>query len=218
VASQFKNRLVGITILVALVVIFLPSIIDGKKTSYQQEFVATPIKPTLAPHTQSYTEDKVIVEDNINQNTASNIDGIQEVSDEPAEWRVEEVANTVDIDEEPSSVQESDVKAEVKKVAAKKLTVVAEPKKVEKVSFSDPAWTIQLGAFQNKANINSLLKKLNKAGFQVHTVPKTVIDGQLTKVFVGPDVSKVKLENKLSRLKRLTDLNGKLVPFNPIEP
>ena len=42
-ASQFQNRLVGITILVASVVIFLPSIIDGKKTAYEDEFVATPI-------------------------------------------------------------------------------------------------------------------------------------------------------------------------------
>ena len=64
-ASQFKNRLVGVTILVALVVIFLPSIIDGKKTSYQQEFVTTPIKPELKEHSKQFetilpiTENKV---------------------------------------------------------------------------------------------------------------------------------------------------------------
>ena len=67
-ASQFKNRLVGVTILVALVVIFLPSIIDGKKTSYQQEFVTTPIKPELKEHSKQFetilpiTENKVELE------------------------------------------------------------------------------------------------------------------------------------------------------------
>jgi len=45
-----------------------------------------------------------------------------------------------------------------------------------------------------------------------------VMDGQLTRVFVGPDVSKGKLESNLPRLKSLTGLNGKLIPFSPIEP
>ncbi|TEW55207.1 sporulation protein [Psychromonas sp. RZ22] len=203
-ASQFKNRLVGITILVALVVIFLPSLIDGEKTSYQQEFVGTPIKPNLKEHSKSFPDndgiknDQMVIEDatDANDQTATT-----------TEWKVEEIADTVDIDDQPKTA---------KVVQAPKVTkpVIKE----KKSSFNDPAWTIQLGAFQNKANINVLLKKLKKAGFQVHTSPREVVDGQLTRVFVGPDVSKKKLEANLPRLKRLTNLNGKLVPFNPIEP
>ena len=202
--SQFKNRLVGVTILVALVVIFLPSLIDGKKTTYQQEFVSTPIKPELKEHSKKFpaiaelNDQKLVIE---NQGIDEN-QNIQETQDElvtPSDWKVEEVASTV--------------------VADEKVEVVKASKPVAKTPvFKDPAWTIQLGAFQNKANINTLLKKLNKAGFQAHTVPKEVIDGQLTRVFVGPDVSKEKLEEKLPRLKSLTSLNGKLVPFNPIAP
>ena len=62
------------------------------------------------------------------------------------------------------------------------------------------------------------MKNLNKAGFQAHTVPREVIDGQLTRVFVGPDVSKEKVRRKITKIKSLTSLNGKLVPFNPIAP
>ncbi|MCP5077306.1 MAG: sporulation protein, partial [Psychromonas sp.] len=51
-ASQFQNRLVGISMLVATVVIFLPTVIDGKKTAYEDEFVATPIHPEVKAHTQ----------------------------------------------------------------------------------------------------------------------------------------------------------------------
>ena len=202
-ASQFKNRLVGITILVALVVIFLPSLIDGKKNTYQQEFVATPIKPSLKKHSKTFEEnadfkqEKIVIVDEEPKE-------VEDSSQEPEEWKVEEIAKTVDVDQK----QETEAKSSL----AKK---VSKPKKE---TFKTPAWTIQLGAFQNKANINSLLKKLNKAGFQVHTIPKEVMDGQLTRVFVGPDVSQEKLKSKLPRLKRLTNLNGKLVPFNPIEP
>lgn len=200
--SQFKNRLVGITILVALVVIFLPSIIDGEKTSYQQDFVKTPIKPNLKEHSNEFQvisvaqDENVIVEDTLEINTTKNIESA------PVEWKVEEIAEAVDTG-----------KTVVQEVTKKQTTNSS-----NKIIFNDPAWTIQLGAFQNKKNINTLIKKLNKAGFQVHTIPREVMEGQLTRVFVGPDVSKKILEEKLPRLKRLTNLNGKLVPFNPIEP
>lgn len=201
-ASQFKNRLVGITILVALVVIFLPSLIDGEKTSYQQEFVSTPIKPELKQHTKtvsntpSIKQEKIVIENSKPNELENNkLNG--------AEWKVEEIAATVVIDEKQTQVTP---------------TAVQTKKEPEKVNFTDPAWTIQLGAFENKANINTLLKKLNKAGFRAHTIPKVVMDGQLTRVFVGPDVSKGKLESNLPRLKSLTGLNGKLIPFSPIEP
>ena len=203
--SQFKNRLVGVTILVALVVIFLPSLIDGKKTTYQQEFVATPIKPELKEHSKTFPETTAVNNEQLIIENEPNGDA-QSETESTSDWKVEEVASTVVIDEPKAQP------AEIKSAPTPKPVTVKAP------VFDDPAWTIQLGAFQNKANINTLLKKLNKAGFQAHTVPKEVIDGQLTRVFVGPDVSKEKLEEKLPRLKSLTSLNGKLVPFNPIAP
>lgn len=201
-ASQFKNRLVGITILVALVVIFLPSLIDGEKTTYQQEFVATPIKPELKQHSKTFPNNATIKQEKIVIENAKQIESENKKS-KSSDWKVEEVAATVVANDKPiqAPVMNSNSKA-----------------KFEKVEFSDPAWTIQLGAFENKENINALLKKLSKAGFRAHTIPKVVMDGQLTRVFVGPDVSKEKLESKLPRLKSLTSLNGKLVPFSPIEP
>ena len=202
-ASQFKNRLVGVTILVALVVIFLPSIIDGEKTSYQQEFVTTPIKPALKEHSKEFQvastlqEKKIVIQDALQTNNTANLEA------DGSGWKVEEIAEVEDKKE--TQITATEIKPE-------------STSKQEKTAFVDPAWTIQLGAFQNKENINTLLKKLNKAGFQVHTIPKEVMEGQLTRVFVGPDISKAALEEKLPRLKRLTNLNGKLVPFNPIEP
>ncbi|MDN2662142.1 SPOR domain-containing protein [Psychromonas sp. 14N.309.X.WAT.B.A12] len=200
-ASQFKNRLVGITILVALVVIFLPSLIDGKKNTYQQEFAATPIKPELKEHSQSFSDSTPSSKEELVIENEEAEDAPTEVT---SEWKVEEVASAVVVEDN--------------KVTNPKTVTPAPPKAVKAPVFDDPAWTIQLGAFQNKANINSLLKKLNKAGFQAHTIPREVMDGQLTRVFVGPNVSKQKLTDMLPRLKSLTNLNGKVIPFNPIEP
>lgn len=199
-ASPFYNRLVGVTILVACVVIFLPSIIDGKKTVYHDEIVAMPIKPLLKAHRpkRSQAEKKQTI-----VTLSSNPTSISEnkMAIENNQWQVKEVAPAVVVDSVKSpSVAEKQDPSKLQKTAAKS------------------AWTIQLGAFQNAKNINLLLKKLSKAGFQAHTVPSEVIDGELTRVFVGPDVSKNKLEKQLPQLKRLTKLQGKLLPFNAVNP
>jgi DedD protein len=210
VASQFKNRLVGVIILVALVVIFLPSVIDGKKESYKQEFAVSPSRPELKEHSQGFEtisvlKEKQIVIENMGEKKIKNI-----INENATEWKVEELPEPIDIEDNTELAVAN---------PPSNSAVVSNSTTVEtKKALTETAWTIQLGAFQNKENINSLLKKLNNAGFQVHTIPHEVVDGQLTRVFVGPDISKKKLEEQLPRLKRLTNLNGKLVPFNPIEP
>lgn len=45
VSSQFQNRLVGIIVLVALGVIFLPDILDGKKQHQEEQFAEIPLRP-----------------------------------------------------------------------------------------------------------------------------------------------------------------------------
>jgi DedD protein len=203
VSSQFHNRLVGVTILVTSVVIFLPSIIDGKKASYEDEFVATPIKPQLQEHTLDF-----IPVVNATENSVDNT--VEVITNEPIiennQWEIKEVAEPVTILSTTEVLAQENVQVEHKVTA------------VEKIALPSQAWTIQLGAFQNAKNINLLLKKLHKAGFQAHTVPTEVIDGELTRVFVGPDVSKKKLEKLLPQLKRLTKLQGKLLAFNAVNP
>lgn len=194
-SSQFHNRLVGVTILVTSIVIFLPSIIDGKKATYEDEFVSTPIQPELKEHTKNKVFDIKTSESKIQTAEASDKSSI-----ENNDWKIEPVADTVSIS--PS----------------KKTTNPKTVQENKKSAIPQQAWTIQLGAFQNAKNINTLLKKLHKAGFQAHTIPRSVIDGELTRVFVGPDISKKKLEKQIPQLKRLTKLQGKLLPFDAVNP
>lgn len=196
-ASQFKNRLVGVTILVACVVIFLPTIIDGKKTSYEDEFIATPIRPEIKSHTLLGSDSQIdqtesTLASNRNQRAIEAQNKAQEKSlTKNSDWEIEEVAKSF---------------------------TVKTVEKTEKKKFPESAWTIQLGAFQNAENINTLLTQLRVAGFQAHTVPQEITDGVLTRVFVGPDVSKKRLKEQLPRLKKLTQLEGKILPFKATNP
>ena len=195
-SSPFQNRLVGVVILVAAIIIFLPSIIDGKKEKYKDEFIAIPIRPEVRPHSDEQplvNQSQEIVEAEKNEVVID-------------EWHVEELADTVTI---------GSPKKQISSKAKEKPLKVTPPKKE---AFPSEAWTIQLGAFKSEAGINALLKKLKKSGYRVHTIPKTVIDGEITRVFVGPDVSKKELKKQLLKLKKLTNLNGKLVPFDAVNP
>ncbi|MEI6896612.1 MAG: SPOR domain-containing protein [Psychromonas sp.] len=214
-ASHFQNRLVGISILVASVVIFLPSIIDGKKKAYEDEFIATPIHPKLKVHSLKL-DIKSKQDESVQQQTLQ-VDAEQTIVEE--KWHIEEMPQTVTIEKDRAVVAESVIaESVVAKNAVAEKSVTDTLLEKNKQMVAEKAWTIQLGAFQNAANINSLLKTLHKAGFQAHTVPIEVIDGQLTRLFVGPDISREKLEKQLPRLKRLTKLTGKLQHFDAVNP
>lgn len=66
---------------------------------------------------------------------------------------------------------------------------------------------VQLGAFQNAANVNALVQKLRAAGYNAQTTPSPAREGEINRVWIGPD-SKERLEQQLAPLQRLTGLNG----------
>lgn len=76
-----------------------------------------------------------------------------------------------------------------------------------------PAYVIQLGSFQHKKNVERLIAKLQKAGFTVFRKEITSRQKQMTKVFVGPDVSREKLERALPKINELTKLKGKITLY-----
>ncbi len=48
VSNHFQNRLVGVIVFVALGVIFLPDILDGKKVHQEEQFAEIPLRPEVA--------------------------------------------------------------------------------------------------------------------------------------------------------------------------
>lgn len=85
----------------------------------------------------------------------------------------------------------------------------------ETVEIGAPAWVIQLGVFSNEASVDRLVKQLQQAGYPAYAEPITGRD--LTKVMVGPDSSKARLEAQLNKLKQLTELSGKVLQHSPGE-
>ncbi|SJL82736.1 SPOR domain-containing protein [Vibrio palustris] len=182
-ASKFQCRLVGTIVLVAIGVIVLPDILDGKKSHYDDDVASIPIKPQVDDHSESFD----VIEPEKDHTTLPD-SPVKEVKSDRA---------TADTKSDPSD-----------KVATK---IESTP---EKNDYHDSAWLIQLMALKNTSNAKKVVADLQKRGYQAHTKQ----ENGFTRVIIGPDVSKSKLERQIGELKEITGAKGRLLKFKPLNP
>ncbi|WP_440878113.1 SPOR domain-containing protein [Vibrio natriegens] len=198
-ASKFQSRLVGTIILVAVGVIVLPDVLDGKKLHYKEEFASIPIKPELDSDVENFeilepVEDDIALPD-------SPVEAVVQESEEP-----QVAVSKPQPEPEPVAQQEETKQPEQVEVAARPV--------VEKNQYEDSAWIIQLMALKNHDNAVALVADLQKRGYQAHTRQ----ENEFTRVIVGPDVSKSKLERQVQELQKITGSKGQLLKFKPLNP
>ncbi|MEZ8102083.1 SPOR domain-containing protein [Vibrio bivalvicida] len=178
-ASKFQNRLVGTIILVAIGIIVLPDVLDGKKTHYKEEIASIPLKPELDSELESFE-------------VLDPVDDSQSLPDTPVE---------VTISSNEPIAEDKPLPVVVKEVP-------------ERNEYQDSAWIVQLMALKNADNAKNLVKDLQKRGYQAHTKP----ENGFTRVIIGPDVSKSKLERQIIELEKITGSKGQLLKFKPLNP
>lgn len=211
--AGFINRLVGTTIVVVAAIVFIPNILDGEKVHYKEGFKAIPERPEFTT---------IDLQEVIDNKVAS--------AEQPSQIPVEDtqandaalVANeTQQIDAAPQMVEASTDEPVINKAEpkvavqepAKPVAKTPEPTRKPEENLTQMAYVIQLGSFSHAPNVKSLQEKLKANGFKTFTRPIKTPNGTLTKVFVGPSLSKKELESKLPELKQLTKLNGKVTQF-----
>lgn len=187
-ASKFQSRLVGTIILVAVGVIVLPDVLDGKKLHYKEEFASIPIKPELEGDVEVF-EVLDPVEDDI------------ALPDSPVEAIVQESSQPETVTASKESKVDDNVEIAIKPVT-------------EKNEYQDSAWIIQLMALKNADNAKNVVKDLQKRGYQAHTKQEKTF----TRVIIGPDISKSKLERQIKELEKITGSKGQLLKFKPLNP
>ncbi|MGK0372887.1 MAG: DedD protein, partial [Glaciecola sp.] len=84
---------------------------------------------------------------------------------------------------------------------------------LSQIDIKDSGWVVQLGSFKHQKNVKELLKTLTDAGYRAYSRPVMTSVGELTKVFVGPELDKEKLELALPHLQEITKLKGKITAF-----
>ncbi|MFG0604806.1 SPOR domain-containing protein [Vibrio mimicus] len=194
-ASKFQSRLVGTIVLVAIGVIVLPDVLDGKKTHFKEEIASIPIKPQLEGEVEKF-EVQDPVQDTIVLPEAPV--SVTQTGTEPPSVP----ASTASVPQNPPPA---------KVVEQVPVTVTKVP---ETNDYQDSAWIIQLMALKNADNARSVVADLQKRGYQAHVKQ----ENDFTRVIIGPDVSKSKLETQLQELEKITGAKGQLLKFKPLNP
>jgi DedD protein len=199
-STPFQNRLVGTIIVAAVVIIFLPDLLDGEKQSHQDDFEAIPKAEVFSGKltNQPFPEDKLI-----RQSVTPMSDELP--IDDKDNYKPVQVANATSHEVKNNQVIAKPI---VKTVVVPKSTL---PEK----AVPKEAWVIHLGSFKDKGNVAQLLKKLKSNGYIAFTKPIKTKMGTLTKVMIGHELIKSAMVKKLPALNELTGIQGKVAFFEP---
>ncbi|SHI08607.1 SPOR domain-containing protein [Ferrimonas marina] len=196
-AQPIQNRLVGTLVLVALGVLFLPDMLNGEKKRVEEQFATIPLRPSVAEST------------------------LPEQALSPLAEAEAPVAIPLE-DSESKPVETAQLPAttevEVTESAQAEPTPKPKPKAVESQAKSERSgWSIRLGSFRSASNVNRLVKDLRAQDYPAYTVPAKPVDGQITVVFVGPDIDKSRIEALQRELAEEHALQTQLVRYNPLQ-
>ena len=130
-SSALQNRLVGTIIIVALAVIFLPDILDGKKQTTQAVFVDLPAQPQI----QQIAEPPKFPLEEVKQKTSLKTEIVADVA-------------TDDFDIQEGS--ESNTTNNLPEV------IGASEKSSQNSDEISAGWVVQLGVFRHQKNVQEL--------------------------------------------------------------
>jgi DedD protein len=85
---------------------------------------------------------------------------------------------------------------------------------VEEKAPVGQAYVVQLGALKNAAKVNEIVASLRLSGHRAYTVPSTPVQGEITRIYVGPDASKQKLQASLAELNGISGLSGQVKAYS----
>ncbi len=220
--SGFLNRLVGTSIVVVAAIIFIPNILDGEKVHFKDGFKTIPERPEFTTiEIQQEINAKAELAPEVKSESLFDeiaLDSESVATEKADSSEITQVMNTEvnNSSSQPAKIiEEAEPKAEEIKSQQQIVEAnIAPLQRSDTSNLTSMAYVIQLGSFSHKANVEALMKKLRNAGFTAFTRPIKTRNGELTKVFVGPQLDKTDLEQKLPELEKLTKLKGRLTQFD----
>jgi DedD protein len=174
-----KHRIVGAIVLVALVVIFVPMLLNEKEPPPE-------LKGAREMPPRGATETKVIV---------------TPVAVEEAKTRQNPEAVTTT--ETTSAITESAPKLETKTAPVEK--PVKAPAVADKITQD---WMVQVGTFSNIDNANHLRDKLKRHGHTVHTESVTLAGKKALRLRVGPFSDKEQAVKAQAQIRKELHVQG----------
>jgi len=187
--QALKERLVGATVLVILVVIFVPMLLDD--TSHSDIDI-----------TQTNIPEKP------ESSFSSRIIPLQEETIE--ETKLPETENVTA--EKKTDVDEKEAVAKMPEIEKLPALTSDDDKPVDQ-GVGLNAWVVQLGSFSSEANAQALNKKLRDAGYPAFVEPLRQKNSVAYRVRVGPELKYSDAQSLLESIKKSMKLDGIVISY-----
>ena len=210
-----KERTLGFLLLLAIAAIFLPMLLDGEGVRQGQLQAVMPERPEMGEivHYQPQYQPH---QDSADVAPLRPSDGAQlkpppvPVSDDSSNQSVNKKA-ALTSSKKTSAKPVVETKAAKSPASVTKATKIGREKPMLDQQGVPTGWALQLASFKDRGNAIALQKKLVKQGYKAYIRDK----GDLSKVFVGPDLQKSVLEGVKRDLKRKYKLDGLVLRYRP---
>ena len=196
-----KQRLVGIAVIFALAVIFLPMILDGSGVRDRTLEVVIPPQPVSTINPEF---DQKIVE------LHSEVEQLPVLEPQTADESSPDASNRITrIDDQESNQGQTPVAQKTDRVAA--YESVAE---VKTSQVGGDTWVLQVASFKDKPNALVQRDKLRKSNISAVFVEQFYLDQQIIyRVRLGPFLDRDKAKIALNKLKAKHNLDGLIMKY-----
>lgn len=192
-----KQRLVGAIVLMAIAVLFLPSLFNQNA------------RRTVDLNTQVPPEPSVVAEllEVADPEQPEGIPAAKPFADNYPHEEAEAVSERqVAVEEEPADEQPTS------RAAAEPV----EPQAPELNEEGVPdGWSLQIGSFQSPDRAHALLERLQSEGFKSYVREGRVGQGTVHRVFVGPKINRAAAEAEKRAIDERFETNALVVEFSP---
>ena len=203
-----KQRLVGIAVIFALAVIFLPMILDGsgvRKNTLEVEIPPQPVVNFNPEFEQKIVELHAKVE-NLPSLEPQVVDQGSSESENKIERKTEQPEQKEAVPEQPPKQPVSTTKKESQ----------PEPEpEAEVARVGGDTWVLQVGSYKDREKALSQRDKLRKSNIAAVFTEKFILDGEpIYRVRLGPFLNRDQSKVALNKIKAKYDLDGLIMKYN----
>lgn len=211
--QSIKQRLVGIAVVFALAVIFLPMLLDGSGAQKKILKVEIPIQPAIA--TNPEFEQKII-------ELHARVDELPELEPRFTDEASTDKSNLIEREGDNKAEVEPVVKADPVKADPKKEKVVKkqapEPTPEPKMTASNPvggdSWVLQVGSYRDKKKALIQRDQLRQSKIAAVFIEQFSVDGKISyRVRLGPFLNRDQSQVAQNKIRAKYNIDGLVMKY-----
>jgi DedD protein len=212
--QQLKQRLVGISVIFALAVIFLPMILDGSGQHLEKLDVNIPVPPRVESRVD-VRQQVIELKREVDALPAMTSVIVDEVSDAQVKPQAEVKPETTGTAVQKPKAAKPPTKATASSTPEIAKKVTPEPTKAPpKVLAGGDQWVIQVGSFQDKGKAYKQRDLLRKSRLSAVFIEKFTQDGSLRyRVRMGPFLTRDKAKVVKNKVLAKYSIKGWLMKY-----